>query len=88
MQKMTGRRSEVKTGRIRLGGLLLANLAMLGMAHGQGSFPDPPAGFTWESQGVMVYSDSGSFTVDLKRNDIVGASSEVTLDETDSVDCL
>lgn len=48
----------------------------------QGSLPAPPTGFTWQSQGVKVYTDSNSFTVDLGQSGVPGAPGLVTLDET------
>lgn len=48
-------------------GVVLAGLALMVAApvHGQGSLPAPPEGFEWISQGVLVYSDSDTFSVDL-----------------------
>lgn len=48
----------------------------------QGSLPAPPSGFTWQSQGVMVYTDSNSFTVDLGQSGVPGGPGLTTLDET------
>lgn len=65
--------------------LMVGGIGMVDPVEAQGSLPDPPPGFTWESQGVMVYSDSGAFTVDLGQNDITGSESTATLDETISL---
>jgi hypothetical protein len=54
----------------------------LGLAQGQGILPDPPAGFSWASQGVQVYADSGSFTVDLGTNGVTDVVGQEVLDES------
>ena len=72
----------LRTSFARLGCLVVANAALLGVAQGQGSLPTPPAGFTWQSQGVMVYTDSGAFTVDLGQDSLTGIPGQTVLSET------
>lgn len=72
----------LRTSFARLGCLVVASAALLGVAQGQGSLPTPPAGFTWQSQGVMVYTDSGAFTVDLGQDSLTGIPGQTVLSET------
>jgi len=65
--------------------MLAVGLASQEAAHGQGALPEPQAGFMWESQGVLVYSDEGSFTTDLGQATVHGVPSQLQLDEAISL---
>lgn len=60
--------------------LVIGTVSLLaGPVQGQGALPDPPPGFKWVSQGVLVWSDSDSFTADLGLTTSPGVFGQSTL---------
>jgi hypothetical protein len=54
-------------------------VSLSGQVRGQGPLPDPPEGYQWVSQGVLVYADSDSFTSDLGVTTTPGVFGQSTL---------
>lgn len=85
MNQRTGISSKSGRALVWAGWMIAVSLAGHEVAQGQGSLPEPPMGFTWESQGVLVYSQEGSFTTDLGQNAVSGVAKQLVLDETISL---